>query len=201
MPTIVYVLTNPAMPDIVKIGRTDRDLQTRMKELYSTGVPDRFECAFAAEFDDDISRGLEKALHTAFRPYRDNLSREFFKIDSYQAEAILRIWPDGRDVTPKVRKEMCPVGPPGRKAKRRPNHNFQKMGIRVGSILVSVDTDEEATVIAGNRVSFREEEMPLGDATKMALGVDYTIGPMSRWTFGERNLKYIYDETYGKRGA
>ena len=35
---IVYVLTNPAMPGLVKIGRTTReDPQVRMNELYTTG--------------------------------------------------------------------------------------------------------------------------------------------------------------------
>ena len=37
---IVYVLRNSAMPDLVKIGMTNRDsVETRLKELYSTGVP------------------------------------------------------------------------------------------------------------------------------------------------------------------
>ena len=41
---IVYLLTNPCMPGIVKIGKTSRtDLQNRMKELYTTGVPVPFE--------------------------------------------------------------------------------------------------------------------------------------------------------------
>ena len=40
MPNIVYVLANPAMPGIAKIGMPDRtDVQRRMSELYSTGVP------------------------------------------------------------------------------------------------------------------------------------------------------------------
>ena len=37
---IVYVLTNSAMPGLVKIGMTTRDsIDAMMKELYSTGVP------------------------------------------------------------------------------------------------------------------------------------------------------------------
>ena len=50
MPNIVYVLTNPAMPGIVKIGMTEReDVQRRMTELYSTGVPLPFECVIARQ--------------------------------------------------------------------------------------------------------------------------------------------------------
>ena len=52
MPNIVYVLTNPAMPDIVKIGMTDReDVQRRMAELYSTGVPFPFDCVIARQIE------------------------------------------------------------------------------------------------------------------------------------------------------
>lgn len=38
--SIVYVLTNPAMPSLVKIGCTENeDANTRIAALYSTGVP------------------------------------------------------------------------------------------------------------------------------------------------------------------
>jgi hypothetical protein len=36
---IVYVLTNPAIPGMVKIGKTCRGMDARLNELYSTGVP------------------------------------------------------------------------------------------------------------------------------------------------------------------
>ena len=42
---IVYVLTNPAMEGLVKIGKTSRSaLENRMGALYSTGVPFPFNC-------------------------------------------------------------------------------------------------------------------------------------------------------------
>ena len=57
MPNIVYVLTNPAMPGMVKIGMTDRpDVQRRMSELYSTGVPLPFECVIAARLRTERRR-------------------------------------------------------------------------------------------------------------------------------------------------
>ena len=39
---IVYLLTNPVMPGLVKIGMTTQEgIDKRMKELYTTGVPVR----------------------------------------------------------------------------------------------------------------------------------------------------------------
>ena len=99
MPNIVYVLTNPAMPGLVKIGMTDReDVKRRMSDLYSTGVPLPFECVAARQIDDREALEIEKALHTAFGPNRINASREFFQIDPEQVQVLLRVMP-GRDVT------------------------------------------------------------------------------------------------------
>lgn len=50
---IVYVLVNPAMPGLVKIGKTTQlEVNERMKQLYSTGVPVPFDCAFACKVKD-----------------------------------------------------------------------------------------------------------------------------------------------------
>ena len=38
-----YILTNPAMPNMVKIGKTMRDVELRLTDLYSTGVPLPFD--------------------------------------------------------------------------------------------------------------------------------------------------------------
>ena len=100
MPNIVYALTNPAMQGVVKIGMTDRqDVQRRMGELYTTGVPLPFDCVIAREIEDREATKIERALHTAFGPYRINPSREFFQVEPEQVEVLLRVMP-GRDVTP-----------------------------------------------------------------------------------------------------
>ncbi len=66
---IVYVLTNPVMPGIVKIGMTERsDIDKRLRELYTTGVPVPFECAYACKVDPADCAKIEKALHKAFEP-------------------------------------------------------------------------------------------------------------------------------------
>ena len=100
MPNIVYVLTNPAMPGIVKIGMTDRkNVQHRMGELYSTGVPLPYDCVIAREIEDKAAGDIESALHTAFGPHRINPSREFFQLEPEQVEVLLQVMP-GKDVTP-----------------------------------------------------------------------------------------------------
>ena len=46
--SIVYVLTNPAMPGLVKIGyTTQEDAGGRLAQLYTTGVPVPFTLEFA----------------------------------------------------------------------------------------------------------------------------------------------------------
>ena len=80
---IVYVLTNPAMPKLVKIGKTGRGVETRLNDLYTTGVPLPFECAYAARVEDMDK--VEKAFHNAFGPYRVNPRREFFEIEPEQS--------------------------------------------------------------------------------------------------------------------
>lgn len=100
MPNIVYVLTNPAMPGIVKIGMTDGpDVLHRMGALYTTGLPLPFDCVIAREIEDRKAAEIERALHAAFEPYRINPSREFFQVEPEQVEVLLRVMP-GRDVTP-----------------------------------------------------------------------------------------------------
>ena len=116
MPNIVYVLSNPAMPGMVKIGMTDRDdVQRRMSELYSTGVPLPFECSIALQVEGRKAVDIENALHIAFEPYRVNPSREFFNIESEQAEALLRVIP-GIDVTPQIREQDAGIPQEDREA-------------------------------------------------------------------------------------
>ena len=65
MSEIVYVLTNEAMPGIVKIGRTTDGVQSRMRSLFNTNLPLPFECAYAAEGADAVV--VERLFASAIR--------------------------------------------------------------------------------------------------------------------------------------
>ena len=124
---IVYVLTNSEMPGLVKIGKTSQgEVEGRLSQLYSTGVPIPFECVYAARVSDAAT--VEKALHTVFEPHRVNPNREFFRIEPDQAEVILRLI-DHEDVTPGVQEQADEIDADVRvaiaKRARRPNLNFE----------------------------------------------------------------------------
>ena len=61
----VYILTNPAIQNMIKIGITfSNDVKVRMAQLYTTGVPLPFECVYASKVANYVK--VEKALHIAF---------------------------------------------------------------------------------------------------------------------------------------
>lgn len=198
--SIVYVLTNPAMPDLVKIGCTSQeDANTRLGQLYTTGVPVPFKLEFACKVENPGE--VERALHRAFAPYRINSRREFFQIDPDQAIAILRLL-HMEEATTEVENQPSPVDEQSKSAadqmrSRRPNLDFEAMGIPTGAELRSVHTDAVATVTSDRKVRFDGEEMSLTAATRKDLELEYSVAPGPNWTYNGRSLRTIYNETYG----
>ena len=198
MSGIVYLLTNPAMPGLVKIGKTTRDdPQLRMGDLYTTGVPLPFDCELAMEVGDETA--VETAFHQAFEPDRINPRREFFKIDVSQAEALLRLM-GKRDVTPEVAAQDD-ADTESKTAsesfkKRRPVLNFIEMGIEPGSVLNFTRGDETVTTIDGRRIMHNGEETSLSLLTGQLLDSKWYVAPTPHWRYEGRLLRDIYDETY-----
>lgn len=197
---IVYILTNPAMKGLVKIGMTTRELvDIRMAELYSTGVPVPFECSFAGRVAD--VRAVERAFHIAFGPYRINPNREFFEIEDTQAIELLKLMCI-EDVSPSVKTELNKVDEVSRDSgermkQKRPNLNFEEMGISLGSILHSNFNHESCEVVDGKKVNFRGIVMSLTRATREMLELDYNVAPSSYWVYEGKILRDIYEDTYG----
>lgn len=91
----VYVLTNPAMPGIVKVGKTARvpDKRIRDPDLTSTGVPTLFVVEYYSFFEE-MGRAEVRA-HEILRHSR--FGKEFFKVDV--AQAIIAIESTGLPFT------------------------------------------------------------------------------------------------------
>ncbi|WP_404429605.1 GIY-YIG nuclease family protein [Sutcliffiella horikoshii] len=87
----IYVLINPSMRDLVKIGKTTRDPEDRVNELSSvTGVPTPFTLVYK-EYFEDCSRA-EYTIHTLLeeKGYRLSDKREFFNIPVHKAIKIIQ---------------------------------------------------------------------------------------------------------------
>jgi T5orf172 domain len=93
MPTefgYVYILTNPSMHGLVKVGKTTTTPNQRMSELHSTGVPTPFKLEFSISVDD--CHKAERLAHKALDKCRVSANREFFRISVKSAiEKILEV--------------------------------------------------------------------------------------------------------------
>ena len=79
----LYVLSNKTMPGLVKIGFTDKSVQTRVRELSaSTGVPAGFEVE--AFFGSSKPQEDEMLIHKTFSGYRKP-GKEFFALSAESA--------------------------------------------------------------------------------------------------------------------
>ncbi len=202
MSGIIYILSNPAMPGILKIGKTTQDdIKTRIAQLYSTGVPLPFECVYAATVAN-IDR-VEQALHIAFGPNRINPKREFFEIEAIQAISIIKLL-EIENISVKVENEPNVVNKDEIEAgkvysQKRPRLNFAEMGIPIGSELVAKEGGEIATVVSERTIRFRDAETSLTNATRLIFGLEnYSIAPGPYWTYNGRTIRDIYDDTYQK---
>ena len=203
---LVYLLSNPAMPGIYKIGTTTRsDIAARMNELYSTGVPPRFECIKACRVENYTQ--VEKALHRAFAPNRINPSREFFRIEPEQVLAIFELLDqkDSVDVTDEVQSEIAMGTSDVDKTaaynlelaqERSSRLNFAAMGIPVGAHLqFTKDSNIEVEVAdTVNHVLYHGEQTTLSNLSRKLVG--YIVRPTGYWFYNGRNLLDIYNETF-----
>ena len=83
----VYILTNPAMPGLVRIGKTERTVIEHVNELNATRVPAPFKIVHQRKVEHMDQ--VERDMHQHFHAQREIRGREFFKVTSDSAIAHL----------------------------------------------------------------------------------------------------------------
>jgi hypothetical protein len=192
MPEIVYLLTNPTMPDLVKIGRTT-DLEARLRQLSThSGVPVPFECFYACEVANSVK--VEKALHDAFGDHRINSRREFFRLNPDRAVAILELVAvKEATLTVEVAEDQAELDALHREQTRREQFRFSMVDIAPGSVLTfSKDELITATVVDDKRIDFQGEiTSTSAAATKLLHRIGWTLraaqGPLY-WVYEGETL-------------
>ena len=169
MTETIYILTNPAIPDLIKIGRTV-NLEDRLRNLSShSGVPVPFECYYACEVAD--SQDVERRLHAAFGDHRVNPKREFFRINPERVQIILEAL-SLKDVTPAtdVVEDEEDVETLRRANQRRSVFNFSMVDVPMGAILQFIkDESVTCTVVDDRQVEFEGSITSLSDAARTML--------------------------------
>lgn len=85
---LVYVLQNPAFPDMLKIGYTTKPAEVRSHQISrSTGVPLEFEILF--QYKCFKGERIEKEVHKLLKSKRVNNKKEFFYISLDEAISII----------------------------------------------------------------------------------------------------------------
>ena len=184
MSNIVYILTNEAMPDLIKIGMTSMSLEQRVAELSRpTGVPLPFDVYYAVEVEN--MREVEDALHDAFLDMRINPKREFFKLNPERVVSILKLFAK-KDVTPlnditdsEEEKEALEHA-----RKLRPKFNFEKVGIPAGSeIIFARNENIKAKVISEYKVEYNGEIFSLAPLSQKLLGYSRLVQGALYWKY------------------
>ena len=84
----VYILKNPSMPGIIKIGYTKGDPNDRADKLSKgTGVPTPYKVVFS--YSCFNGERIERAVHKYFKKQRVNNDREFFSVTVDEAKTVI----------------------------------------------------------------------------------------------------------------
>ena len=199
MSSIVYVLSNEAMPNLIKIGIAS-DINERMRQLYSTGVPLPFTCEYAGIVENAAE--VEKALHFAFGHNRLHDRREFFEIEPSQAIVLLKLL-CSEEVTPGVIKQDITseeIKAVEARQKVRSAFNFSMVDIPIGAEIHFIDQPEiKARVVSNSRIEFE------GAVTSLSASAGILLQKLKGWWADQepraQGPKYwIYDgETLSER--
>ena len=173
MNQIIYILTNPVIPDLVKIGKTT-NLEERVRSLSShSGVPVPFEVYYACVVSD--SSEVEKRVHDGFGDHRVNPKREFFRINPERVLSILKLV-EIQNVTPNndFVEDQDEQQSLNKERGRRSKFTFSSVGIPVESILHFV-RDENVTVkvVDDRNVEFEGEVNSLTQSSLILLNRDH----------------------------
>lgn len=178
----IYIFTNEAMPGLIKIGITDKDdINERLRELDTTGVPMPFECHSLFETKAKPAKDIEAIIHSAFHETRVRKNREFFRKSADRiVELISNIygvkpirfqskWKSDSSVLSQSEKKVeNGGGNNGNETNgRRQSFSFELIGVPVGATLHYFRDHNVTCVVKDTKtgVELNGDSMSLGHAT------------------------------------
>ena len=199
--TIYYVLTNKAMPGLVKIGKTNQTIDERVKSLSSsTSVPIPFVCEYAVQVPSNDKKNYEKLAHAALNKLRYTSNREFFEIPVEDAISLMKMIPGAPLTFPSIETQYPIAYGDGegigsnslQTKKSRPTFRFSMIGLKPGDPLAYYDDISKIAVVFDDRnIVYNKQKMSLAKATKTIRGNDTSISGPKTWRYYEEILDDI----------
>lgn len=193
----IYIMTNPALKDMVKIGYS-KDVEKRRKELSTTALPYEYEIYATYETDGKLE---DKKLHTLIDKLNPELrvssNREFYIMtpeDAYDLLDAIRYISGSNN---ELRKwKANPIVNPTKQ--KRPAISFEKCGIPIGAELVFIDDPDVKVVVESDRkVIYNNEITSLSAVAGKFRGVKAIQGS-SYFTYNGKLITEIAEETQWK---
>ena len=200
MSEFVYILTNPAIPNLINICWTKKDIVRQIREISShPGVPAPFECFYCCEVEDGMGNQAEAEIHLKFKDLHFNPTSSFFRIDPEIIKIVIeKKWAKG-DATPNGDTLAEPQQPytHSRSHTKAPVTTFSMLNIPIGSELTfDKDSTKIARVVGDRKVEYRGRIDYLSTITQyiyneegMELGRNWgTYRGTNHWSFEGENL-------------
>ena len=167
MSKIVYILTNPSMPGLIKIGATT-NLQKTMKDLYQPNVPEPFQCFYAGKVDN--AESVAQGLHQLFADHRVSSARDFLRMDAQKVLYGLQL-ANPKDVTPTKEQQPTLEDKPLKEQQYKlSKFVFSKVGIPIGARLTFYRDKAITCKVVGDReIEFEGELYSLTAAARKVL--------------------------------
>lgn len=194
----IYIMTNPGLQDMVKIGYA-ADVEARRKQLSTTALPYEYEIYATYETSGKLEdKKLHKLIDNLNPDLRVSKNREFFVMspsEAYELLETIAIISGSQDKLEKVKKTNVVAQP----KTKRPAINFSKCGIPVGAELIFVDdTTVKVVVESDKKVLYKGELTSLSAVAGKLKGVKAIQGS-SYFTYNGKLITDIAEDTQWKK--
>lgn len=208
---VIYILTNPAFPEYVKIGYT-HNLEQRLAQLNrSPAIPYAFRAYAVYEVD---KRLIDRELHKLIDSLNPDLrtretfdgrerEKEFFVMSAKEAYSLLesiaiisgtknrlkRMTPEGHEVLAEQTAEDI------RNTARKGPFRFSECGIPVGSEIVFVkDRSVVAKVVDDRHIEYNGLTTSMSALAQELLGSRWQVQGTAYFTYNGRKLTDIRED-------
>lgn len=193
----IYIMTNPCLQNMVKIGFAT-DVEQRRKQLSTTALPYDYEVYATYETSGKLEdKKLHKLIDNLNPELRVTKSREFFIMSPEEAYELLEAIATISGSQDKLKRKINVTQQDNQKTKK-PAINFAKCGIPIGAELIFIEDPTIKVIVESERkVIYNNEITSLSAVAGKIKGVKAIAGP-SYFTYNGKLITKIAEETQWK---